>query len=1333
MNGKRSGFLQVLICVGVLFLMSSIRVKAGLNNNPYISFSPDGGAYTTNAGDKLYQWYKENTLVNTGVESTVSRLQAGQHFYNKRVEDVVPVGVWEVRHEEGNCSHGDYITGTDFHGISYGTKKCGGYYYSGWFPYCADCGEVIIEKLYYMSKETAKSLTEVDVSKAYFYKCPHCDNLEQAVEQPVHMCKGISANRYFVRYHANYGSGYMAKSIHMYNDSNMYEGKEVTPQTTLNLNTYSRIGYQFAGWNTAQDGSGISYADGATISNLSEQEGGEIILYAQWEKCESMLQIDPGGGIYQGNRQITEVCGLYGESYVLSVEELTAPKGYLVQFDTMGGTAVDDQESQKLFVEWNRSAPFYGKMNDNTYTFGAKSGVVDKLKAVYENASIVLPETTKEGYSFGGWYLDRDCTRPVGSAGERFLPGQDMTLYAGWVDLQLIAKDNYTANSGKGAVDLTWSQKDNTNKVYSIFQRTEGTDWVQISSAEKKDSAYASDASFTYTGQTGSFTIPFSGFYKITLTGAQGGSYDNYSGGLGGEVQAVVYLEKGETLTYTIGGQNGYNGGGAGQIYANGGGYSVIACESKGTLFIAGGGGGASCIGNGADGGLETSIVTGLNGESGASGGGGGYCGGSAGNVELHKHVEACKHVHVGDATVYGGCYTISVACGSTDFEEVELEKRFYYGNVELVNGVYRKCYCVRCGSYSCAGHTDIKYGYECSICTAEYTSKPNACTELSAYAPGCGKGDSFICGMSEQTVVSSGPAYGGSSYVNGTWCFNYSKTAGVQSGDGMLWIEAQQVGILDTNQLNGVEATDLEPPYSIDISGVKKTAVDESQIRISFNRPQDKGTLYYHQVKSYDKGTGMLLCTSNQTANTLTSGVSGYYYKVDNKEDTCVKNTDTYYAESGENPFLLETVEENTKYLHMAVVDKAGNLSETVHIPISKEDMVYWPIRTDKVSVAGGSNVAATDETDVYYVRADGSTPITVGFEGLLCGSARKDYQISHTSFLMWDETTGAEGVFSVITPAQTVISAGTYTYPMQQLQKTFVGEAVLQDDGYTMTKRYNQCKSVALSQKFTILPTMDGHRICLTPQAGAVTTQGMIYSEAETDRQHAIWLVADGVSPHVQGLEGLEDVDYLDLTEGESVDVKLAAEDTGCGLARFYVEITNLDNGANVRYEDEQRTGRIEFTMSGEEDLFSGEFAIVVYASDLVGNETVVSTRLMGLGLSAYVERILEPHDGAFKRGESGILHIQTLGYVECVEVWFPQAFAQAGVSYDQKYEYARPDYIQTESLEFMIPLTLSDGPQVIVVKAYKAGTELEQTPQFITIEIRGSVVDELRTRLR
>ena len=147
----------------------------------------------------------------------------------------------------------------------------------------------------------------------------------------------------------------------------------------------------------------------------------------------------------------------------------------------------------------------------------------------------------------------------------------------------------------------------------------------------------------------------------------------------------------------------------------------------------------------------------------------------------------------------------------------------------------------------------------------------------------------------------------------------------------------------------------------------------------------------------------------------------------------------------------------------------------------------------------------------------------------------------------------------------------------------------------------------------------------------------------------------------------------------------------------------------------------------------VFNGEIQIMVVAEDAVGNETVEGAHMMGVGLQTYVERILEPHDGVFKRGESGVLYIQTTGYVERVEVTFPEELVQEGEVSHFSYIYEIPDYLQTEKLQFMLPLTMQDGTYTIQVRAYKNGTELESQPQFITIEVKGSILDELRTRVR
>ncbi|MBL8063643.1 MAG: S-layer homology domain-containing protein [Anaerolineales bacterium] len=67
-----------------------------------------------------------------------------------------------------------------------------------------------------------------------------------------------------VTFKANGGSGSMISQV-------------ASSPTALNANTFTRTGYSFSGWNTAANGSGTSYANGA-IYNFTA----DITLYAQW-------------------------------------------------------------------------------------------------------------------------------------------------------------------------------------------------------------------------------------------------------------------------------------------------------------------------------------------------------------------------------------------------------------------------------------------------------------------------------------------------------------------------------------------------------------------------------------------------------------------------------------------------------------------------------------------------------------------------------------------------------------------------------------------------------------------------------------------------------------------------------------------------------------------------------------------------------------------------------------------------------------------------------------------------------------------------------------------
>ena len=98
--------------------------------------------------------------------------------------------------------------------------------------------------------------------------------------------------------------------------------------TALNVNTFTREGFTFNGWNTAADGTGASYADGAPV-NLTEN----TTLYAQWEDNHSLTKV-----INQKDATCTE-CGYTGDTVcAICGKEIT--KGETIQ--VKGHTEVID-------------------------------------------------------------------------------------------------------------------------------------------------------------------------------------------------------------------------------------------------------------------------------------------------------------------------------------------------------------------------------------------------------------------------------------------------------------------------------------------------------------------------------------------------------------------------------------------------------------------------------------------------------------------------------------------------------------------------------------------------------------------------------------------------------------------------------------------------------------------------------------------------------------------------------------------------------------------------------------------------------------------------------
>lgn len=1422
-----------LLAMGISIIFSGQTAEAAekktIYNSPYVSFSPDGKAFTTCAGDQNYTWYDNGTTVNTGIKSSLRNLETGEHYYAIRRSGEVPVGYWKVVHRPGQCIHDGYPD-KDWHGIAFGTQKCMQYYYSGWQAYCADCGEPIKENYIYMSREAAASIQYLDlgtetVRMGYYYLCPFCSNLEQGVTLSAHLCKEISWNQYRIFYDPNIKkyNGYMDYSYHMYNSATEYEGQTVTPVTHLTENNYTKEGYVFIGWNTKPDGSGVSFSDSAEIYNLSnvdwrdestwtETDNGTITLYAQWRKSESTLVIDAAGGKYSGldKQSITQP---YLKNYVLQADLIQAPDGYQVAFVANGGSPVETIAGTKHFVEWMREQPFRGWLEDNIYTFTAPDGNVDTLKAAYQSDPITLPATTRDGWSFGGWYYDPDFSLPAGGAGDQIIPSKDMTLYAQWVDLRLQSVDNYDANEGKGAVDLSWSQSDQNNKTYLVYQKRENGAWIRVNSADDISSTTVISEAYSFEGQEKQYTIPYTGLYTIKALGAQGASYESYTGGYGGSVGGKFWLRKGDVLTYAVGGQNGYNGGGNATDYGNGGGMTSVVSDQKGELMIAGGGGGASPGGNGGNGGSAASVIDGHDGESGMAGGGAGYQGGCAGEKIVHHHTNDC-YVDASYTPAFGSwdgkvdgfdCYAdsntktsgyahtkdddprhvIRVGWESYAYSEGTLWNLNGYsglatnGNTQLNVSVHTNSWgstdglnlskskyrvmnqngsTISSGSFSSAMNSSSSSGGSGSswenpdgswggspdvrdFYGTFHFALPEGTTRIYLYLDfyhnaydawftseitglSFSGGRKLNCGMTEGQVLSSKPAYGGSNYVSSD-ALMYEMYSGVRSGSGYATLDAEAVGYQESLDLTGVVATDFAAPDKIS-DQVTKEPLDGKSICVTWQTPKDNGTDYYHKVESYLTGSTSMLCESNITINTLVSGVMGYYYLVDQKEDTVVTGNANYV----QDPHVNVVTAEYNQYLHIAAVDVAGNISETTHILIDAKD-VLWKLYTKQLVIdASADNVyPATDKS--WYVRADGSTPFTLKNEAYMDGTASRGYQLNETIYETVSDNNSVAR--NIIRTASMEIADTSIRTDANGLSYSTDGTSVLQQYSYSYTVRSNKNRDLMGVQKFTISRDLSGQTIQVIPVAEADKESDKVYSAHELDEKNKITLIADGEAPVIRGLEIMEDRDLIDRRDG-SITVTVTADDDLSGVKDFYVVIKNTDNAITKTYLPDA-DGSIRITITEDEPIFSGDFTVLGYAVDNVGNENNLSYGTTEFALASSVERILSPHNPIFKCGESGILTFTTWGYADRVEVIFPESMTALDPTLNKVYDYTDcPGYMITEHLQFMVPLYTPENQNLeITVRAYKGDKKLEDHPTISVIGVSGTVLDEFRTRLR
>jgi uncharacterized repeat protein (TIGR02543 family) len=262
-------------------------------------------------------------------------------------------------------------------------------------------------------------------------------------------------NTYSVTYNGNSNTGGLVPT-----DGSTYY---ITDTATVLGNTGAlvRTGYTFAGWNTAANGSGTSYAGGDTFAIGA----GNVTLYARWTPVEYTVtyngntntggSVPTDGGVYH----ITDTVTVLGNTGTLT------KTGYaFAGWNTASNGSGTSYSGGGTFAMGAGNVTIYAQWTESTYdiTYDANTGTGGSVPVdgtAYHNGDTVTVAgntgtLAKTGYTFAGWNTAANGSGTSYSGGGTFAMGAgNVTLYASWTAVNYTVTYDGNGSSG-GSVPI---------------------------------------------------------------------------------------------------------------------------------------------------------------------------------------------------------------------------------------------------------------------------------------------------------------------------------------------------------------------------------------------------------------------------------------------------------------------------------------------------------------------------------------------------------------------------------------------------------------------------------------------------------------------------------------------------------------------------------------------------------------------------------------------------------------------------------------------------------------------------------------------------------------
>ena len=235
-----------------------------------------------------------------------------------------------------------------------------------------------------------------------------------------------SATSNAVTYNANGGTGAPA------------DGSALTGSTfTVSSSAPTRSGYTFAGWNTASNGSGTSYASSATFT----MPAGSVILYAKWTAIAYAVTFNANGG----SGSMASQSGT--SSTALTPNSFTRTGYSFAGWNTASdgsGTSYADGASYSFTADATLYARWSATSNAVTYNANGGTGApADGSALTGSTFTVSSSAPTRSGYTFAGWNTASNGSGTSYASSATFtMPAGSVILYAKWTS---------TAGGGSGS------------------------------------------------------------------------------------------------------------------------------------------------------------------------------------------------------------------------------------------------------------------------------------------------------------------------------------------------------------------------------------------------------------------------------------------------------------------------------------------------------------------------------------------------------------------------------------------------------------------------------------------------------------------------------------------------------------------------------------------------------------------------------------------------------------------------------------------------------------------------------------------------------------------